>query len=161
MYNWEKEFSSIRLIALAIYSTVFVYFALIYFRLIEVPYAWDQTQQVIFYALLAMVPPVFIASIFVGRLTINPEKLMDKFHEIGGGDKGLSAAVGQVRIGALIMAAMGEACALYGLVIYFLTGDTSRPLIFFVLSILHYPVTMTKVTRARETIEKLARGMST
>ena len=89
---------------------------------------------------------------------MSPENLAAKFHAAGGGDVGLNAAVSLTRSGAIIVAAIGEACAIYGLVLYFLSGDTTRPIIFFVLSILHYPVTMMRVGKAREEVEKLSRS---
>ena len=158
MSQWEKEFSRIRLIIMAIYSSVFVYTIIVYLRIPPIPYVWESTQQMIFFALLAGIPIMFIASALIGKQMINPEKLAEKFHAADGGETGLAAAVGLVRIGAVIMAVMAEACAIYGLVLYFLSGDTTRPIVFFVLSILHYPVTMMRVNKAREEIEKLSRG---
>lgn len=158
MNQWERKFSSIRLIIMAIYSSVFVYTIMVYLRIPTIPYVWESTQQMIFFALLAGIPIMFIVSALIGKQMISPEKLAEKFNAAGGGETGLAAAVGLVRTGAIIMAAIAEACALYGLVLYFLSGDTTRPVVFFVLSILHYPVTMMRVNKAREEVEKLSRN---
>ena len=158
MSQWEKEFSRIRLIIMAVYSSVFVYAVLVYLRVPFIPYVWERTQQMIFFALLVAVLLVFIASALMGKRIMSPENLAERFHAAGGGDVGLNAAVSLTRSGAIIVAAIGEACAIYGLVLYFLSGDTTRPIIFFVLSILHYPVTMMRVSKAREEVEKLSRS---
>ena len=157
MSHWEKEFSVIRMIVMVIYSSVFVYAILVYLRIPFIPYIWETTQQMVFFALLVAVIPIFVASALIGKQIMSPEKLSEKFHDAGGGETGLEAAVGLTRSGGIIMAAMGEACAIYGLVLYFLSGDTTRPIIFFVLSILHYPVTMARVNKARAEVQKLLR----
>lgn len=160
MNQWEKELSTIRLIIIAIYSSVFVYAMLVYLRIPYIPYVWDQTRQIIFFVLMAGIPLMFVGSALIGKQMASPEKLAERFDAAGGGETGLKAAIGLVRSGTLIMAAMGEACAIYGLVLYFLTGDTNRPIVFFVLSIIHYPLTMARLNRAREEIGKKARAIS-
>jgi hypothetical protein len=55
------------------------------------------------------------------------------------------------------MAAMGEAVAVNGLVLYLLSGDTVRPWIFFILTIIHYTFTMAKLRRVREDISQLSK----
>ena len=160
MSQWEKEFSTIRLIIIVIYSSVFVYAMLVYLRIPFIPYVWDQTKQMIFFALLAGVPLMFAGSALIGRQMVNPEKLTEKFDAAGGGEMGLKAAVGLARSGALIMAALGEVCAIYGLILYLLTGDANRPIVFFILSIIHYPLTMARLNKAREEIRNKARAIS-
>lgn len=157
MSKWEKEFSLIRIIVMAIYSTVFIYILIVNFRVGAVEYIWEQTQQILFYALIVMIAPVFIASYMIGKRMIAPEKIIEKFYSVEGTENGLSAAVALVRSGAIVMAAIGETCAIYGLVIYLMSGDTTRPLFFFAMSLLHYPVTMMQVGKTKETIAKLDR----
>lgn len=158
MSQLRRKFTTIRIIIIAIYSSVYIYTMLVYLGIPSISYVWGQTQQMIFFVLLAMIPPVFIASALIGKRMLSPEKLMEKFHSAGGGEAGLKTAISLALSGAVIMAAMGEACAIYGLVLYFLSGDTARPMIFFVVSIIHYPITMTRLNKAREEIDKLARS---
>ena len=158
MNQWEKDFTTIKLIVRAIYGSVFIYAILVYFRIPSIPQLWEQTYQIIFFALLAAALPMFPAAVLVGRHLIGTEKLTEKFRAVGGEERGLEAIIASVRTGAIVMAAMGEACAIYGLVLYFLSGNYTFPFIFFALSAIHYPVTMTRLNKAREDIEKLSRS---
>ncbi len=155
MNQWEKDFTTTKIIVSAIYGSIFIYAGLIYFGIPSVPYRWEQTQQILFFVLLAAAIPIFLISAFIGKQQMSSEKLTKRFRSAGGGDNGLSAAIALVRTGAVIMAAIGEACAVYGVVLYFLSGDLIRPLILLALSVIHFPLTMMRLSKAREAIERL------
>jgi hypothetical protein len=158
MNQWEKEFTIIKLLVIAIYGAVVIYAILVYFRIPDIPYIWEQIQKIVFIALLAAVVPMFLAAGFVGNQLMGKEKLTEKFNAAGGEDIGLIAAIANVRIGAVIMAAMGEACAVYGLVLYMLSGNHTYPFVFFAFSILHYPLTMSRLNKAQENINQLSKS---
>ena len=109
-----------------------------------------------FFMMLGTVSAMFFVAALVGKQKMNPERLIEEFRTDTDRECGLMAAVVPVRTGTMIMAAMGEICAVYGLVLYLISGDISHPFIFLTLSILHYPLTMAKLKKAHEQIEQLS-----
>ncbi len=158
MKQWEKEFTTITTIVNAIYGAMIIHAGLVYFRIPAITYCWEQTQQIMFFALLAMSSVTFLISPVIGNQLMSSEKLAEKFRAAGGAEQGLSAVSALVRTGTIIMAVIGEACAVYGLLLYFLSGDGTRPWIFFALSAGHYPLTMAKLKKARADVERLSRS---
>jgi hypothetical protein len=157
MKSWERAFFQIQIIVNVVYSSVILYAGLIYFMRIS-PNVPQQTQQLIFFVLLAMTLSTFPISVLVGGRRMSSEKLTAAFRPETDRAQGLNVAVARVRIGAIIMAALGEACAIFGLVFYFLSGDPIRPWIFIALSAVHYALTMTKLRTAREDIDRLSQS---
>lgn len=155
MQQLDRDFSTIKLIVTAIYSSIFIYAALVYFGIPSVPYIWEQTQRIMFFALLASVPVIFVVAELLGRNQMSSEKLAKKFSGDGDPESGLAGAIALVRTGTIIMAAMGEACAVLGLVIYFISGNAVYPFVFFALSAIHYLLTVARLNKARKSIEQL------
>ena len=153
--QWEKDLTITKLIVKAIYGAVFIHAWIVFFRTPPVPYVWEQTQQTAFFGLLAAVVPMFLISALLGKRLLNPERLSEKFLSA---ERGLGAVLSQVRTVGFAMAAMGEACAIFGLILYLQSGDVIRPWIFFALSALHYPITMTRLTKACAEIKNLSRN---
>ena len=157
MNDLDKQFSVVKLIVRAIYGSMLIYAGLVYFRIPEIPYIWEANQQMIFFVLLAAIPIMFFISTFLGKQLLGTEKLAKKFAE---GESGQKAAVDLVRVGVIVMAAVGEMCAMYGLALYFLSGDAIRPWIFFASGAFHYPLTMIKFYKAKEDIKRLSLNLS-
>jgi len=158
MNQWEKDFAVIKMIVSAIYGAMIIYAMMILLRIPAIPYRWEQAQQIIFFVLLASVPGMFFISALIGKQMMNSEKLTEKFRAADNGENGMKAATESVRTGAMIMAVVGEACAMYGLLLYFLSGDSTRPWIFLALGAIHYTMTMARLKKSREDLQHLSRG---
>jgi DMSO reductase anchor subunit len=157
MSQWEKEFTVIKMIVRAIYGSTVIYAGLIYFRIPDIPYRWEQTQRITFAALILMVSLTSVIAA-LARQQISLEKLTEKFRSHDERERGLNAVISDIRTGAIIMAVMGDACAVFGLVLYILSGDSTRPWIFLALGVVHYPLIMMKLRKARDDFEHLSRG---
>ena len=155
--SWESEYGRTKTIVFIIYMAMFVYAVMIFWRIPFIEYQWGQTQEMIFYVLLFEAVGIFVISIFLPNILLSSEKLSERFRAAGGQVQGLRAVSGQVRNVMIIVAAIGEACAVNGLVLYLLSGDTMRPWIFIIITIAHYTITMGKLRRAREDMEQLSR----
>jgi hypothetical protein len=158
MKPWQKAFFQIQIIVNAIYSSIIVYVGLIYFIHISPASSPGQTQQIMFFVLLVMALATFPIAIVVGGRRMSSEKLTSAFRAEADPARGLTAAINHVRTGAIIMAALGEVSAIYGLIFYFLSGDSIRPWVFIALSVVHYALTMMKLRGAREDIDRLSQG---
>jgi hypothetical protein len=158
MNEWEKDFAVIKMIVSAIYGAMIIYAMMILLRIPAIPYRWEQAQQIIFFVLLASVPGMFFISALIGKQMMYSEKLAEKLRANDNGENGMKAATESIRTGAMIMAAVGEACAMYGLLLYFLSGDSTRPWIFLALGAIHYTLTMARLGKAREDLQHLSRG---
>jgi len=155
----EKEFATTRILISAIYGSAVIYAGMIYFHIPPVAYRWEQTYEIMFFALLTAIPAMFFATALIGKQLLGPEKLGDKFHSAADTERGFATALAQLRTGMIVMAAIGEACALYGLALYLLSGDTLRPFIFIAASGVHYLMTVSKLKTARADIERLSRNV--
>lgn len=153
---WESEYSKTKTIVFIIYMAMFVYAAMVFWKIPFIEFQWGQTQELIFYVLLFEAVGIFVVSIFLPNILLSSEKLSERFRSAGGQAQGLRAVNGQVRGIMIIVAAIGEACAVNGLVLYLLSGDTTRPFIFLIIAIAHYTITMGKLRRVREDMEQLS-----
>ncbi len=153
---WEREFGITKTIVIAIYVSMAIYVAMVNFNIPSVEYHWEQTQNTIFIALLVVAFATASISIFISRLMIGSDRLAEKFSAVTDKTQGLKYALSSVRVGAIIMSAMGEAIAIYGLILYLLSGDMVRPWIFFILGAVHYSITMSILRRVRSDIEQLS-----
>jgi hypothetical protein len=149
-----KELTATKAIASAVYAAALVYAVLIYLGVLPLSYVDAQIVKIMFFVFLASVPAIFFISVIIGEQWMGSEKLTKVFHDAGDTEIGLSAVIAHVRTGAIMMAAMGEACAIYGLIIHMVSDDPVRPWIFLGLSISHYPLTMAKLSRVRGDIER-------
>jgi hypothetical protein len=156
--SWEREFGVIKTIVVVIYLAMIVYAFLVFSNIPFIPYQWGQTQDMIFYVLLFESVGIFVISIFLPNILLSMDKLSERFRSAGNQEQGLKSVISQVRNVMIIVAAIGEACSINGLVLYLMSGDASRPWIFFVMTIAHYTITMAKLRRTREDIEQLSRG---
>ena len=155
---WEKELAITKTIVVAIYVSMVIYVAMVNYNIPNIQYQWGQTQDMVFIALLALTLGTFAVSIFIPKLLMSSEKLSERFRINTDRIQGLKSVLNLVRVGAIIMSAMGEAIAIYGLVLYLLSGDMVRPWIFFVLSAFHYAITMSTLRRVRSDVEQLSKG---
>ncbi|MDQ1318563.1 MAG: hypothetical protein QG588_2225 [Candidatus Poribacteria bacterium] len=153
---WERDFGITKTIVIAIYVSMVIYVAMVNYNIPNIQYQWGQTQDIIFIALLVLALGMFAVSIFIPKILISSEKLSERFRTITDRIQGLKSVLNLVRVVAIIMSAMGEAIAIYGLVLYLLSGDMVRPWIFFVLSAFHYAITMSMLRRVRSDIEQLS-----
>jgi hypothetical protein len=153
---WERDFGITKTIVIAIYVSMAIYVAMVNYNIPSIQYQWGQTQNIIFIALLSLAIGTFAVSIFIPKLLINSEKLLERFRAITDRTQGLKSILNLVRVVAIIMSAMGEAIAIYGLVLYLLSGDMVRPWIFFILGAFHYSITMSTLRRARSDIDQLS-----
>jgi len=159
MWNyWEREFGITKTIVIAIYVSMAIYVALVNFNIPPVDYHWGQTQNIIFIALLVVAFATASVSIFISKLIMGSERLSDKFSASKDKTQGIKYVLGSVRVGAIIMSAMGEAIAIYGLIIYLLSGDMVRPWIFFITCAVHYSITMSTLRRVRSDIKQLSQS---
>jgi hypothetical protein len=155
--TWEREFGVIKTIVVVIYLAMIVYAFLVFSNIPFIPYQWGQTQNMIFYVLLFESVGIFVISIFLPNILLSTDKLSERFRSAGNQEQGLKSVISQVRNVMIIVAAIGEACSINGLVLYLLSGDSTRPWIFFVMTITHYTITMAKLRRTREDIEQLSK----
>ena len=153
---WEREFAITKTIVVAIYVSVVIYVALVSFNIPPVPYQWEQTQNIIFIALLIAAVATLSISTLIAKYILGSKKLSKIFSASADKTQGLKSVLSLARIGAIIMSAMGEAIGIYGLVLYLLSGDSVRPWIFFILCIIHYTITMSVLRRVRFNIEQLS-----
>lgn len=152
---WEGEFAMTKTIVIAIYVSMVIYVALVNFNIPPVSYQWGQTQNTVFIALVIVAIATISISIFLAKQMMSSENLSKKFSTSADKTQGLKTILSFVRVGAIIMSAMGETIAIYGLVLYLLSGDSVRPWIFFVLCAVHYSITMSVLRRVRSDIEQL------
>jgi hypothetical protein len=152
---WEREYGRIKTIVFIIYLAMIVYAFLVFSGIPSIQYHWDQSQKIILLVLLVESLGIFAISIFISNLMLSSEKLLQKFNSISDQTEALKAVVNQVRISFIIIAAMGEACAVNGLILYLLSGDMTRPWIFFILTLVHYTITMAKLRRVREDVGQM------
>ncbi|MGB9597688.1 MAG: hypothetical protein ACPL7B_15500, partial [Candidatus Poribacteria bacterium] len=118
---------------------------------------WQQQQTIILAGLLFGVISIFVVSIILSNIMLNSEKLSQRFRSISDQLEALKLTVGQVRVGFIVMSALGETIALNGLIFYILSGDTIRPWVFFVLTVIHYSITMSKLRKIREDVGQMIR----
>jgi hypothetical protein len=104
---------------LAVFSSLWI--ALIWLRIPDVSYTWGPLQQNFLVSMMLMAVSTFPVTLWVRRRFLNPD-----------GDPQ------QIRTGALLMAAMGQACAVYGYAVYWLSGDAGMSSLFAVLAGAHH-----------------------
>jgi hypothetical protein len=155
--SWEREFGVIKTIVVVIYLAMIVYAFLVFSNIPSIPYQWGQTQDMIFYVLLFESVGIFVISIFLPNILLSMDKLSERFRSAGNQAQGLKSVISQVRNVMIIVAAIGEAFSINGLVLYLLSGDSTRSWIFFVMTIIHYTITMAKLRRTRDDIEQLSK----
>ena len=102
----------------------------------SVPPRWGGLQQSFLLSMLLMAISTFPVSWWLSEKFLGENALVetDRLEE-------------RVRTGALVMGAMGEACAVYGYAMYCVSGDTRRPCIFWGLTVLHYLLTRYRLAR--------------
>jgi cation transport ATPase len=154
--SWEREYGRIKTIVFVIYLAMIVYAFLVFSGIPSVQYQWEQTQKITLLVLLAEAISIFVISIFLSNILLSSEKLSQKFRSVTDQTQGLKLVVSQVRIGFIVMAALGEACAVNGLILYLLSGDATRPWIFFILTLVHYTITMAKLRRVHEDVGQMS-----
>ena len=154
---WERDFGITKTIVVVIYLAMIVYAFLVFSNIPYIEYHWGETQNMIFYVLLFEAVGIFVVSIFLPNIMLSSDKLAEKYRSASGQAQGLRSVMAYVRIWAIILAAIGEACAVNGLVLYLMSGDTTRPWIFFMLTIAHYTVVMGKLRRVREDVGQLSK----
>jgi hypothetical protein len=153
---WERDFGITKTIVIAIYVSMAIYVAMVNYNIPSIEYQWGQTQNIIFIVFLMVAFATASISIFISRQMMGSERLVEKFSASKDKTQGLKLVLGSIRVGAIIMSAMGEAIAIYGLVLYLLSGDMVRPWIFFILGAIHYSITMSTLRRVRSDIEQLS-----
>jgi len=152
---WNREYAKIKTIVLVIYLAMVIYAFLVFSGIPSVQYQWEQQQKIALLVLLSETISIFAASIFLSNIMLSSDKLSLKFRSVSDQLEALKLVVGQVRVNSIIMSAMGEAIALNGLILYLLSGDTMRPWIFFILTVIHYSITMSKLRRIREDVGQM------
>ena len=153
---WEREFAKIKTIVFVIYLAMIVYAFLVFSGIPAIEPQWGQIQKTALLVLLAEAVGIFVISIFLSNILLSSEKLSQKFRSVADQAQGLKLVASQIRIGFIVMAALGEACAVNGLILYLLSGDTTRPWIFFILTLVHYTITMSKLRRVRDDVGQMA-----
>ncbi len=154
---WEKEYAKIKTIVLVIYLAMVLYAFLVFSGILSVQPQWGQQQMIILVALILVVVSIFIVSILLSNIMLNSDKLSSRFRSISDPLEALKLIVSQVRIGFILMSALGETIALNGLIFFLLSGDVIRPWIFFILTVIHYSITMSKLRRVREDVGQMIR----
>jgi hypothetical protein len=101
--------------------------------------AWDAFQRNFFYSMLLMAVSTFPVSHWIGRRFLTSEGLSDP-----------SQAFHRMRTGVLILAAMGEACAVYGYAVYCVTGNREWPWLFMFFAAAHYALTIRRLDSAAD-----------
>ena len=152
MQNWRKEFNSTGMVMHALYGAIFIYIAVMY--LVPVPAHPSSIQNTIFMILMILGLSSFPISFFIAGQIMSMEQL-EKIRREYNGEKRLEEAVSSVRAGTLIMAALGEAYGLYGLVFYFLSGDRVRPWFLFAGALIHYFLTAKILEASHRQIKEL------
>jgi len=109
------------------YLVSLLWIVLIWLRIPWIPLHWGGVQQSFFFSMLLMAVSTFPISWWLSEKFLNETALQDA-----------DFVAQRIRTGALIMAAMGEACAVYGYALYCVSGDLKRPWIFIFLTLLHY-----------------------
>jgi hypothetical protein len=104
-----------------------LWIVLILLRIPAVPYRWGGLQQSFLFSMLLMALSTFPVSWWISEKFLGAKALEDS-----------SSVVQRIRTGALTMAALGEACVVYGYALYCLSGDLARPWIFVALGGLQY-----------------------
>ncbi|MBI4549323.1 MAG: hypothetical protein HY714_00140 [Candidatus Omnitrophica bacterium] len=156
MTEWEKDFSKIKLLVFFIYGGIGLYAVIVQ----TVPFASPGAfpADFIFHLLLAAAAAQLIASFAVAQIVWGGHKIEGKRALAGTAESKVRAALASARSGALISAASGETAALCGVFYYFLTGDPSRPWLFFLLGGLNYFATSRYLSGAHEAVLKVSRG---
>ncbi|HGJ66776.1 TPA: hypothetical protein ENS27_15550 [bacterium] len=137
------------------FISLLIYAFLVFSGIPYIEYQWGETQNMIFYVLMFEAVGIFVVSIFLPNIMLNSNKLSEKYRSVGDHVVGLRSLMAYIRLWSIILAAIGEACAINGLVLYLISGDQTRPWIFFLITIAHYTVVMGKLRRVREDVEQL------
>jgi hypothetical protein len=130
----ERAVAEVRLWTHVFYGATALWAALIFLKIPAVALNWDPLHRRFYYSMLLMAVSTFPVSHWVGMRFLTREGLQDP-----------AQAFHRVRTGVLILAAMGEACAVYGYAVYFVTGHRGWPWLFFFFAAAHYALTIRRL----------------
>ncbi len=151
----QREFTKIQILVHAIYSAVLLYAAMVHFQFPAARPLLKESGDLFFLVFLAAALSTFPAAFLIGGRGMGSDRLTEKVNTQDDREKGLSDALALVRSGGIVMAALGESCGIFGLVLYLMTGDTTRPWFFFGLSLFHYAATRMKLRAVRAKLADL------
>lgn len=137
----EQRAISIIVIPLTVYATVPVYFVLTRFIKLSVKSAEH----------LGVFNTVFLI-IAIGTLVLGTAVSWQQLQQV----KQIAApleATAKAMTACIVAAAFGEAVAIYGLVVFFVTGNPSRANPFFLLSLLFFPFVWNLMGQGRALID--------
>ena len=149
MNQWEREFRMVQFMVHTFYGAGLVYAGMIYFRIPAVAHPMPESGHLLFPLLFLIALASFPLSQMFGGRQISAQILAQKLQANADRILRMSAGMNSIRTAAILMAAFGESCAVYGLILYLLTGDTTRPWLFIGLSAVHYAWNMARLRLAR------------
>lgn len=148
MGDLEKRLLTPKVLMHAIYASVLLYPALMMAGIRTSP----RQEPALFLPLLAVAVALVPLSFVLGGKLLSPDLLRERF-KTGGPD----AAIGSLQVGTIVLSALGEASGVFGLVLYMLSGDTTRPWAFFGLCAVHYALTLMRYNAAATEVQGLSR----
>lgn len=156
MPEWKRRLLTSDIVVRAVYGCTIIYMAVVWLKVGNIELKWDSIGPVLFGALMVITVVEFAFSIWFGRRAMGRERLEQVFSAEAPVEQRLLEACRYIQTGSVVMAALGEAVALYGLVIYLVTGSPTHPWYFFLLSGLHYMVTMRVTGDAKAVVEEMS-----
>jgi len=135
----RTELASVRWTVRGVFAVTLLLAVLIALRYPRVRGVWGPAQKDFLYSMLLMAISTFALSTWVRkRFWITPA------------EQGEADPASRLPAGALMMATLGQACAVYGYAVYCFSGDTRWPWIFLLFSAGHYVQTMNRLAAFTE-----------
>lgn len=155
MNVWKRTLRTVQIVLLILWVSILLYLAMVLLRIPPIPSKEIPQMEILFYLFLSLAVATWLASwIFLGR-TMDEDHL-EQTVETAADPEGAALALASVmRVNPIIMAALGESSAVYGLLLYFISGDTQRPWIFFIIALAHVGWVWARFNRARTIAERL------
>ena len=152
----EQELSRVKLIINALYGATIVYAGVMYFIPSPGSNAASSTHLV-FMALLgiAIADSVIAAVIFAPRISVEQLRKMS----VNAEPATAQTVCATVKQNLIIMAALGEAAAIFGLAYYFMSGDRIKAWAFFALAPINYIMTISTFREAQGELLRLGRNV--
>jgi hypothetical protein len=151
--NWEEQFRLVRVMVLAVFSPIVLCGLLVASKIFPVKMEVVQDQEMMFIFFLAIAIFSIPETVFMGNLMLKKTLLESKFRSESEREKKFHSVLGQIRVGALVMAASGSACAFYGVIFYFLSGDILRSCALILLGVPSFWWTVKKLNETRRILE--------
>lgn len=155
MEVWRRTRRTVRIVLAAIWASTLIYIAIVLLKIPSIPVKDDLQTAVLFYLFLSLAIAAWLASLFFLGRRMDEDHLKLTFEAAPDAEAGAASLASTMRVNPLVMAALGEASVVYGLVLYFISGDTRRPWALFIIGLLHLGWVWMRFSRTCAIVEQL------